>query len=662
MKNKEKEKYFEGLPASAAAFIELVIKKMRYRRKVRREVLTELAGHFKDALRDCKTKEEKEKEAEKLIETFGDAKMLGVLLKRAKKRCRPLWRTAVARLFQTAGVLIICLVVYVAWFLTGKPAVTVDYLAQWNQLIRPAADESLNAAPLYLEAVEQIKEVSDEFLKLFLEEYRQILEEIKTLEEVDPENERIVSERFPHPSQISSGLDLCDEIERFLLQENRLSLTEQRQEIDKKVTGIMIRFFSEPYNEITSSERNLAENWIYEHQQAIEILIAGTEKPYYWRQNITESDTDGLISVLMPNLRNIRNLARALCWRAQIKAEGEQYEKAFNDLIGCFRFGMHIRSGDKTLVEQLVGIGIQAVSVERIRQILSEFQIDAEQLAFLQEEFEKGVSDEQFMISLEVERLFMYDEIQRCFTDERFGGGHIYLSRLAQLSSNKIGYSGENYITDILSIIETTGRWPIHILFTHPNKRETKETADRMYDYITDVYRKTPAQLRTEGIDINKEAMEIAKGNILLEMFLPPLGRVFELSYRNKIDVEATLTIVALKRYKKDVGEYPESLGELVSKDYLKEVPIDPFSGEKIAYKRRNGDFILYGVGENFEDNGGKVVRDDDGRIIKFSDEGDWIFWPTEIPESEEERLERIKSNVNSLIPYSRGISLEEDK
>ncbi|MHC4266215.1 MAG: hypothetical protein ACYSUK_09815, partial [Planctomycetota bacterium] len=189
MKNKEKEQYLEGLPANAVEFIKLVVKKMRYRRKVRREVLAELSDHFKDALKECKIDEDKKKEAQKLIEEFGDVKLLGKLLRRAKKRCRPFWRTAVVRSFQTVGVLILCLVLYVAWFLTGKPAVTVDYLAQLNRLVRPVAEESLNAAPLYIQAAQQLSEVSDEFLALFSREYRLILEEKKKLEEVNAEDE-----------------------------------------------------------------------------------------------------------------------------------------------------------------------------------------------------------------------------------------------------------------------------------------------------------------------------------------------------------------------------------------------------------------------------------------------------------------------------------------
>jgi len=89
--------------------IKSVIKKMRYRKKVRAEVLAELVSDFESELKDFTTEEEREAKAQQLIEDFGDAKLLGRLLRRAKKRCRPLWRTIVARTFQTVGVLVLCL-------------------------------------------------------------------------------------------------------------------------------------------------------------------------------------------------------------------------------------------------------------------------------------------------------------------------------------------------------------------------------------------------------------------------------------------------------------------------------------------------------------------------------------------------------------------------
>jgi len=80
---------------------------MRYRRKVRRDVQAELAAHFEDELKDCENDEDKEQKAKQLITEFGDVKLLAVLLRRAKKRCRPLWRKALVRSLQVLGIIVL---------------------------------------------------------------------------------------------------------------------------------------------------------------------------------------------------------------------------------------------------------------------------------------------------------------------------------------------------------------------------------------------------------------------------------------------------------------------------------------------------------------------------------------------------------------------------
>jgi len=156
----------ERLPAGSAEFVKLVIKKMRYRENVRSEVLAELISHFEDGLTDCKTDQEKEQTAQRLITGFGDVKLLAVLLRRAKKRCRPLWRTVVVRTFQTVGVLILCFIIYAVWFSTGRPTISVDYLALINQMNRPEVRDEDNAWPHYEKAMALYVEPDQGVLKL----------------------------------------------------------------------------------------------------------------------------------------------------------------------------------------------------------------------------------------------------------------------------------------------------------------------------------------------------------------------------------------------------------------------------------------------------------------------------------------------------------------
>ncbi len=166
MEKREKDRQFDNLPGCAVEFIRLVIKKMRYRKKVRLDVQRELAAHFEDELKSCTADKEKEQKAQQLISEFGDAKLLGVLLRRAKKRCRPVWRAVVARTFQTIGVLILFFILYTGWFLTGKPTINVDYLALLNQMSRPQLRDEDNAWPHYEKAMILYVPQDDEFHKI----------------------------------------------------------------------------------------------------------------------------------------------------------------------------------------------------------------------------------------------------------------------------------------------------------------------------------------------------------------------------------------------------------------------------------------------------------------------------------------------------------------
>jgi len=144
----------KSLPACAVEYVRQLLKKMRYRRKVRDDVEAELKAHFEDELKDCKSTEEKEQKARQLLSDFGDLKLLAILLRRAKKRCRPLWRTVIARTFQAIGVLIVCFIFYAIWFSFGEPTISVDYVKLLNQMNQPQVRNQDNAWPHYEKAIE----------------------------------------------------------------------------------------------------------------------------------------------------------------------------------------------------------------------------------------------------------------------------------------------------------------------------------------------------------------------------------------------------------------------------------------------------------------------------------------------------------------------------
>jgi hypothetical protein len=598
------------LPTCAEEYINLIVEKMRYRRKVRRDVQRELTAHFEDGLKDCQTDEDKEKKARQLITDFGDISLLALLLRRAKIRCRPLWRTVIARTFQAVGVLILCFIFYMVWFLTGKPAVTTNYIAELNRFVRPAADESLNAEPLYNKAVELQKELSDDFIIFIAKNQKAIVDDTS-------------------PQRIK---DISEKIEKIFSDNTQKDFQQNRRSARENISAILSELLGKEYKDLTIEQKNIAGRWIQEKEQALELVVQGSQRPYYWRiYKSGHNNSDEMLGVLLPNLADFRTLVRILALRASLRAEQGAYKEAFDDLISCYRFGKHLK-GDKFIVEQLVGIANEKISVQAIRDMAGSYDIDSALLTDLQRSLERIIADEKFLISTKTEKMAAYDEIQRCFTDGRLDGGHLYLARIRSISSI--------YDNDIDNMIIETVLSPKKLLkvgialFAHPNKKQTRKTAEQYYDYWTKLYHKTPAQINADRIDPEKESQEIIKGNIFLQIFAPALARVNQIAYRNKTDVHATVTVLALLRYRKDKGAFPEDLQQLVNAGYLKQLPDDAFSFKPLMYKKIGDDFILYSVGLDFIDNGGVSGKNKKGQDAPWRKEGDTIFWPVPKPQA----------------------------
>jgi hypothetical protein len=66
------------------------------------------------------------------------------------------------------------------------------------------------------------------------------------------------------------------------------------------------------------------------------------------------------------------------------------------------------------------------------------------------------------------------------------------------------------------------------------------------------------------------------------------------------------MTDLAIRRHHQEHGQWPSELLELVPA-YFPAVPIDPFSGKTLVYRRQGDEFLLYSVGEDGQDNDGRL-------------------------------------------------------
>jgi hypothetical protein len=95
--------------------------------------------------------------------------------------------------------------------------------------------------------------------------------------------------------------------------------------------------------------------------------------------------------------------------------------------------------------------------------------------------------------------------------------------------------------------------------------------------------------------------------------------------------VNETQIACALERYRLAHGVYPAALDALAPA-YLGDLPHDIFNGQPYHYRlQTDGTFLLYSVGWNQKDDGGKVVYLKDNPKRTDLKQGDWV-WPTPHP------------------------------
>lgn len=92
---------------------------------------------------------------------------------------------------------------------------------------------------------------------------------------------------------------------------------------------------------------------------------------------------------------------------------------------------------------------------------------------------------------------------------------------------------------------------------------------------------------------------------ILSGLLLPALGSAVIKEAKGLAQVNAAQTALAVERFRLAHGKLPEKLDELVPQ-FLPAVPADPFDGQPLRYHRLEKDYVIYSIGSDGEDNGGR--------------------------------------------------------
>ena len=107
----------------------------------------------------------------------------------------------------------------------------------------------------------------------------------------------------------------------------------------------------------------------------------------------------------------------------------------------------------------------------------------------------------------------------------------------------------------------------------------------------------------------------------LLQMARPTIFRIFDKMPDKELRrihrlflgtlavLRCAVTGLAVERYRRDTGHWPESLATLLPR-YLREQQLDPFDGAALRYRRLKDGVVIYSVGPDRKDHGGHLTRE----------------------------------------------------
>ncbi len=323
----------------------------------------------------------------------------------------------------------------------------------------------------------------------------------------------------------------------------------------------------------------------------------------------------------IPNFVCLRNCAQELCARAQCYFLLGHPDKAVRELARLHKMRrLLLDQRPMSLVSAMINVAIVGLATETIAE---GFRLNAwrdEDLAALEKQLQEADLLPPVDLALQMARIS-----GNRFCDQCTG-------RMDVLWLKCVSRGGsENY-----GLVEKLTRLAFRITpsgWLYQNQRIYNET---MNPGLSKIYDETDNQVHPAIYgQFEKKFDALARAswpyqkyakNMLSLVGIPNYSRAVQTATRNQTRANLALIACALERYHHAHGEYPETLDALAPQ-FVDKIPRDIIGGAPLKYRRTDGGkFLLYSIGWNEKDDGGKVVGDKDGKAIRYAVDGDWAW------------------------------------
>jgi hypothetical protein len=318
--------------------------------------------------------------------------------------------------------------------------------------------------------------------------------------------------------------------------------------------------------------------------KALEVARGLADRP---RGRYAVTWTRDLVGTLVPHVQEARDVTRLLALDARLRALDGDTEGAVRSCQGALNAGRSL--GDEPLpVSQLVRAACDRQALRALEQTLALGVASPKALEELQRLLQEEAEAPLELTAARSERVTFYQclEVMRTGRFNRASYG---------LRTSFLGSTGDD-------------------LLDRGKARACQAAYLRYYNQVVEAV-KRPTEDQQEVLETLHEP------NVQLPTLLEALtrragesgwGRWASAYLQAKAELRCAAAALAAERYRLATGSWPKGLDTLVP-DYLPAVPADPFDGKPLRLAHLPDGLVIYSLGPDRTDDGGKIDRSHPG-------------------------------------------------
>jgi hypothetical protein len=356
--------------------------------------------------------------------------------------------------------------------------------------------------------------------------------------------------------------------------------------------------------------------WLAANEKPMALAVEAT-KCARWFDPLVPEGRGMLLSVSRERVSQYREVARGLLVRAMLRLDEGRAEEAWTDILACHRLARLVGQTG-FLIDALVGITFDGMACAGDQALLQNAPLSAVQAMRMHDELSNLPPMPKMVEAIDGPERYMY-------LDSVAGVAREGISAISGLSGGSLDtHVPKNPLESLLDTSASSAiDWDLIL-----------RMGNGWYDRAVDALRKpTRAERRRAAAEATKDIEGQMKeaagwksivmaalfdrrggvsrriGLVILALMLPATGSACEAEDRVAMQFEVTGLGFALAAYRADHGAFPARLADLVPK-YAAEVPKDVFADADLRYKLEGSGCLVYSVGINGKDDGGKGYAD----------------------------------------------------